>query len=433
MTTPYDAQPIQKQLDEMEKMLARIVKHLASVNRGKTDLILRDLTHVANSLANVRKGVSGHLDSYQRQIGALVGIGSAINSSLDLRRVLEGVMDSLINLVGAERGFLMLTEPNGELHIRVARGIDRDSLEHEPFSTSRTIVLRVIESGEAIVTTNAQDDPRFLDQKSVAAFRLLSILCVPLKIKNKLIGVIYVDHRAHKGLFGHEELDLISAFANLAAVAIHNAGLFEDLQESKAELELAYQATLEGWVRALDMRDRETEGHTMRVTTLTQRLAKEMGFSGDDLTHITRGALLHDIGKMAIPDGILLKPAPLSPEERLMMQKHPVYAYEMLSSIKFLRPTIDIPYCHHEKWDGTGYPRGLKGEEIPLAARIFAVVDVWDALVSDRPYRKGLMPATVRNSIQELSGTHFDPHIVDVFLSLKRLHLSVPLPAHSVP
>jgi putative nucleotidyltransferase with HDIG domain len=418
-----DVQAIHKQLDEVEAMLGRIVKHLTSVSQGKTNLLLRDISHISNSVSSLKKGITGYLDSYQKQIGALMGIGSAINSSLDLHRVLEEVMDSLIDLVGAERGFLMLTEPNGELKIRVARGIDRDNLDNEPFSTSRTIVRHVADTGEAIVTTNAQADPRFEDQKSVAAYRLHSILCAPLKIKDDLIGVIYVDHRMHKGIFSSNDLSLITAFANQAAVAIQNARLFEDLQESKAELEFAYQATLEGWVRAIDMRDKETEGHTLRVMTLTQKLAKLMGYEGDDLMHITRGALLHDIGKMAIPDGILLKPGPLSPEERLMMQKHPIYAHEMLSPIKFLQPAIDIPYCHHEKWDGTGYPRGLKGEEIPHAARIFAVVDVWDALVSDRPYRKGLIPADVRRQIQDLSGSHFDPHVVNTFLSMKRIQL----------
>ena len=145
-----------------------------------------------------------------------------------------------------------------------------------------------------------------------------------------------------------------------------------------------------GWVSALDLRDKETEGHTQRVTILTERLARIMGVVGDALINITRGALLHDIGKMAIPDGILLKPGELTDEEREVVKKHPVYAYNMLKEIEFLHPAIDIPYCHHEKWDGTGYPRGLKGEEIPFAARIFPVVDVWDALISNRPYRKGL-------------------------------------------
>jgi len=197
---------------------------------------------------------------------------------------------------------------------------------------------------------------------------------------------------------------LITAFSNQAAVAIENAA--------------TYQSTLEGWVRALDLRDKETEGHTKRVTQLTEVLARKMEVDNDSLVHIQRGALLHDIGKMAIPDGILLKPAALTPEERAIIQKHPIYAFEMLSPIHFLHPALDIPYCHHEKWDGTGYPRGLSGEEIPLAARIFAVIDVWDALVSDRPYRRGLNPADVKEKIREDAGKHFDPHVVNAFLDL---------------
>jgi putative nucleotidyltransferase with HDIG domain len=236
-----------------------------------------------------------------------------------------------------------------------------------------------------------------------------------------LIGVIYVDNRAHTGIFSADDLGMISAFANHAAVAIDNARLFDGLQESNAELEIAYQATLEGWVRALDMRDKETEGHTQRVTKLTQRLAKAMGVDDDALLHITRGALLHDIGKMAIPDSILLKQGGLTPEERILIQKHPVYAYEMLSPIKFLLPALDIPHCHHEKWDGSGYPQGLRGEEIPFAARIFSVVDVWDALIYDRPYRKGVAPGSVKKMITEQSGMHFDPRVVDAFFALENL------------
>jgi putative nucleotidyltransferase with HDIG domain len=354
-------------------------------------------------------------------MGALMGVGSAINSSLGLERVLELVMDTLIALMHAERGFLMLREPKGELKVRIARGIDNANLGAEAFSISNTVVRRVAESGEPILTTNAQEDPRFGEQYSVAAYHLLSILCAPLKIKDDLIGVIYVDNRAHTGIFQNDDLSIISAFSNQAAVAIDNARLFDDLQASNQELEVAYQATLEGWVRALDLRDKETEGHTQRVTTLTQRLARAMGVGEDDMVHITRGALLHDIGKMAIPDGILLKPAELTPEERATIQKHPIYAYEMLNPIKFLRPALDIPFCHHEKWDGSGYPRGLRGDAIPFAARIFSVVDVWDALIYDRPYRKGLPPANVKKMITEKSGTHFDPRVVEAFFALDNL------------
>ncbi|HJQ15241.1 MAG TPA: HD domain-containing phosphohydrolase, partial [Anaerolineales bacterium] len=354
---------------------------------------------------------------------ALMSVGQVINSSLGLRQVLEEVMDSLISLMRAERGFLMLREPDGELVVRIARGIAHVNLNEEAFKVSRTVVRRVVESNAPVLTTNAQADPRFDGQMSIAAFQLRSILCVPLKLKAEMIGVLYVDNRAHAGIFKENDLDLISAFADQAAVAIDSARLFEDLQESHRELERAYQATLEGWVRALDLRDKETEGHTQRVTILTHRLARSMGVSDAELVHITRGALLHDIGKMAIPDGILLKPGQLTEEERKLIQKHPIYAYEMLSPIDFLVPAIDIPYCHHEKWDGTGYPRGLKQDEIPFAARIFPIIDVWDALISDRPYRKAMAHDEVRQIIKADSGKHFDPLVVEAFLELKDLSI----------
>jgi putative nucleotidyltransferase with HDIG domain len=421
MTQSLDAQSIQSQLGDMDKMLMRVIAHLARTNDGQTSLILRDLTQISNSVNILKQGVMGYLDERQRQVGALVGVGSIINSSLGLERVLEKVMDTLISLMNAERGFLMLREPTGEFKVRIARGIDNVNLEEDAFAISNTVVRRVVESGETILTTNAQEDPRFGEQFSVAVYHLLSILCAPLKIKDDLIGVIYVDNRVHTGIFSADDLGMISAFANQAAVAIDNARLFDDLQESNAELEIAYQSTLEGWVRALDLRDKETEGHTQRVTTLTQRLALSMGVDDVALLHITRGALLHDVGKMAIPDGILLKPGELTVEERMLIQKHPDYAFQMLSPIKFLHPALEIPYCHHEKWDGSGYPRGLKGEEIPFSARIFSVVDVWDALVSDRPYRKALAPVDVKKMITEKSGSHFDPHVVDSFFSLENL------------
>lgn len=206
--------------------------------------------------------------------------------------------------------------------------------------------------------------------------------------------------------------------AGQAAIAIDNMAMFDKVQHSHLELVLAYDATIEGWARALDLRDKETEGHSQRVTEMTLRLARALGMNEEKLVHIRRGALLHDIGKLGVPDSILLKAGPLTAEEWEIMRRHPQYAYEMLSSIAYLQPALDIPYCHHEKWDGTGYPRGLKGEQIPLAARIFAVVDVWDALSSDRPYRPAWPQEKVRAYLKEEAGKHFDPSIVEVFLKI---------------
>lgn len=194
--------------------------------------------------------------------------------------------------------------------------------------------------------------------------------------------------------------------------------LREREQQAALELAAAYEATLDGWARALDLRDRQTEGHSRRVADLTVRLARIMGVPPSQCVHIRRGALLHDIGKMAIPDSILHKAGPLSPEEWDIMRRHPVYARDLLAPIDYLQQALDIPYCHHEKWDGTGYPRGLKGEEIPLAARVFAAADIWDGLRSDRPYRPSLPADDVRQHIRRVAGTHLDPAVATAFLDM---------------
>jgi len=188
------------------------------------------------------------------------------------------------------------------------------------------------------------------------------------------------------------------------------------LQKAHDDLTHAYDETIEGWSRALDLRDKETEEHTQRVTTMTLRLAEVMGMTDDELLHVRRGALLHDIGKMGVPDQILLKPGPLTEAEWVIMRQHPVHARELLYPIEYLRPALIIPYSHHEKWDGTGYPEKLKDKDIPLPARIFAIADVWDALSSDRPYRKALPESEVLTYIKEKAGSHFDPHLVKIFI-----------------
>lgn len=413
-----EIQTIERQFADVNAMLTSIISKLTLTGNPMVSTAIQDITRVSQTIYKIEQNVSDNLKLRKSQLSALMEIGSVINSSLGKDRVLEEVMDSLIALTHAERGFLMLLDSKGKLTPQIARGIEHINLIQQAFAFSSTIVRRVTDTGQPVLTTNAQEDPRFEDQVSVAIYQLRSIMCAPLKIKDQLIGVIYVDNRARTGMFHESDLDLMTAFANQAAVAIDNADLFDDLQKSNRNLERAYQATLEGWVHALDLRDKETEGHTQRVTILTERLARSMGVDGDALVHITRGALLHDIGKMGIPDSILLKKGDLTEEERAIVRKHPIYAYEMLNPIEFLHPAIDIPYCHHEKWDGTGYPRGLRGMEIPFAARIFPVIDVWDALVSDRPYRKALPHDEVRQHIQKDAGKHFDPHVVRAFMEM---------------
>jgi len=252
-------------------------------------------------------------------------------------------------------------------------------------------------------------------KKALVKEPFISYFAVPLIVKGQVKGVLELFHRSE--LEPNEEwLEFLHALANQAAIAIDNSSLFKDLQDSNTELTQAYDATILGWSRALDLRDNETEGHTQRVAELTTRLGRLFGLSDEELVYARWGALLHDIGKMGVPDGILLKPGPLTDEEWIVMRKHTTYGFELLSPIHFLRTAVDIPYCHHEKWDGSGYPRGLKGEAIPLPARIFALVDVYDALTSDRPYRKAWPEKKVLDHIRSLSGTHFDPQVVKICL-----------------
>ncbi|MBT3339069.1 MAG: HD domain-containing protein, partial [Anaerolineae bacterium] len=242
---------------------------------------------------------------------------------------------------------------------------------------------------------------------------------VPLIAKGTLVGVLEIFNRSSLDP-DPEWVSYLHTLASQAAIAIDNISLFNDLQRSNTNLLLAYDATIEGWAQALELRDMETEGHSRRVVKMTLALAKKQHYPTQQLLHIQRGALLHDIGKMGVPDAILQKPGKLTDEEWKIMKKHPVYAFEWLSPIAYLQPALDIPHYHHEKWDGTGYPHGLKGNQIPLPARIFAIVDVWDALRSDRPYRKAWPREKTLSYIQAESGKHFDPAIVEIFMSFIR-------------
>jgi putative nucleotidyltransferase with HDIG domain len=240
---------------------------------------------------------------------------------------------------------------------------------------------------------------------------------VPLMIKGEIKGVLELFLRS-EFMPTSDWQEFFDSLARQAAIAIDNAQLFDSLQHSRVELAMAYDFTLEGWSRAVDMRDEETETHTKRVVDMTVQLARRSGFKEEDLVHVRRGALLHDIGKMGVPDQVLQCTGKLDEKQWIEMRKHPGYAKQFIEDIDYLRPAIDIPYCHHERWNGSGYPRGLKGEEIPKAARIFAVVDVYDALINDRRYRKAWPKEQVLAYLREKKGIEFDPTVVDSFIEL---------------
>jgi len=260
-----DTQLVQQGFKEVNSLLMNVVDNLSLSGNPLVSRVIQDITRVRQSLLMLEQSTDEQMKLQQRQLEALMGVGSVINSSLGRQRVLEEVMDSLIKLMGAERGFLFLRDPvSGKLKPETSRGIDHVNLAEEAFKVSSTIVEKVADTGAPILTTNAQQDPRFNGQESIIAFNLRSILCAPLKLKDRLIGVVYVDNRVHTGVFQDADLRVITAFADQAAVAINNADLIENLRQTNFHLEaanielgIAYEATLHGWVSALDMRDRK--------------------------------------------------------------------------------------------------------------------------------------------------------------------------------
>jgi putative nucleotidyltransferase with HDIG domain len=352
-----------------------------------------------------------NIEEERHNLQALAEIGYMVNSSLELSTVLNEVMDTIIHLTGAERAFLMLSNSRNEMDIVIARNWEQEALKPGEHEISHTVINQVAESGEAVLTTNAQMDPRFDAMQSVVAYSLRSILCVPLKAKDNLIGVIYVDNKAREGIFNERHRALLSAFANQAGVAIENAQLFNNLS-------ISYDQTLDALVAALDVRDHETEGHTRRVVLYSLSLAQKLGMPEEQQLDLRRGALMHDIGKLGIPDSVLLKKGALTEEEWEMMRRHPTLGVRMLEGIVFFKGAIEVIGSHHERYDGKGYPKGLKGEEIPLGARVFSVADALDAITSDRPYRKAQPFQVARDEITRGRGTQFDPWVVDAFLSV---------------
>ena len=354
-----------------------------------------------------------------QRLKSLRAIDIAISSSFNLSLTLDILLDQVISQLNTDAAAVLLLDPiTKTLEYAASRGFLSRAIRKARVRLGEGFAGRAILERRTMHIPNLMETGgEFTRAPLIIGEGFVDYYCVPLIVKGEVKGVLEIFHRSV--LAGSPEwLDFLETLAGQAAIAIDNATLFEDLQHSNRELFQAYDATIEGWSRALDLRDKETEGHTQRVTELTVDLARKFGFTEEQLITIRWGALLHDIGKMGVPDHILLKPAELTEEEWMRMKSHPEYAYDLLKPITFLASSLDIPYCHHEKWDGTGYPRGLKGEEIPLAARLFAVVDVWDALRSDRPYRPAWTKDKTLEHIKSLSGTHLAPKVVEYFLQV---------------
>lgn len=333
----------------------------------------------------------------------------------DIPQILSFALDRMLEALGRSRGAIWLRATSKDGRYVALRGLPDTILGPATVFLKRpgmNLTSTLIVSD--CLSPQAPEGIDFLQQFGVRA-----VLLAPLMSEgNRIGGLVVASEEPHE--WARHEVDFVEAVGRQLGLLIERADLFQDLRKAHRELIKAYDETIEGWAKMLEMRDAETEGHTRRVTDLTLRLARAMGVKEEDLVHIRRGALLHDIGKMAIPDAILLKPGPLTREEEAIMRQHPEMAYQALSHIEYLKPALDIPRYHHERWDGSGYPFGLKGKEIPLAARIFAVVDVYDALTSDRPYRPAWPKEKALAYLQEQAGRLFDPEVVEAFLRMMR-------------
>jgi PAS domain S-box-containing protein len=353
-----------------------------------------------------------------QRLTALRDVDTAIASSLDLRVTLNILMEHAIAQLRTDALSILVYNPGMQSLDSISSiGFHSSRTRRGPLHIGEGLGGRVALSRKPVQVLDLRSTPEYEHYRWLSEEGFVAYIGFPLIGKGQIKGVLETFFR--QPFFPDTDwLEFTQTIAGQAAIAIDNSQLFENLQRTNQELMLAYDTTLEGWGKALELRDKETQGHTRRVTELTLKLARRMGISDSEITHIHRGVLLHDIGKMGIPDHILRKTGPLTESEWNLMRMHPQYAYDLLQPITYLRPVLDIPYCHHERWDGTGYPRGLKEEEIPLSARIFTIVDVWDALQSDRPYRKPWTRFKTMEYIRKESGLRFDPRVVDVFLRM---------------
>ncbi|HSG45523.1 MAG TPA: HD domain-containing phosphohydrolase [Anaerolineales bacterium] len=365
------------------------------------------------------KQTESRMQRQLQRLSALRSIDLAIASGLDLSLLLSILLDRVIETMHVDAAAVLLLDSEMNiLKFGAGKGFRTNILQHTHLKPGQGYAGRaVLERRMINIPDLTQNSTEFERSPLFPSERFVVYYGIPLVAKGRVLGVLEVFHRSHLNP-DEDWLDFLNIISGQTAIAIDSAMMFKELQKSNFELSLAYNATIDAWSRTLDLRDKETEGHTRRVTDITLRFAAMSGIKDEELIHIRRGATLHDIGKVVIPDNILFKPGPLDHDEWETMRQHPGYAVDLLAPIKYLEPAMDIPHWHHEKWDGTGYPDGIGGEEIPYTARMFALADVYDALTSDRPYRHAWSKKDAVQYIKSQAGKHFDPRLVPEFLSM---------------
>lgn len=384
---------------------------LMPLSNGQSIVFVRDVTKYKQAESKIKRQFD--------QLAALHAIDLAITSGLDLNLTLSMLLSHVKVQLKVDAADILLIDPNTKtLNFVAGVGFFTSALQQTHLRMGEGYAGQSALERKIIHINNLHSrDTDFLRSPAFKNESFVTYHAVPLIAKGQVLGVLEIFRRTPIKS-NPDWSDFMSMLAGEAAIAIDNAMMFKNLQRSNDDLILAYDKTIEGWSRALDLRDKETENHTRRVVELTLRLARQMHIAESDLPHIRRGATLHDIGKVAISDSILLKNGPLSDAEWVLMRQHPNIAVELLTPISYLIPALDIPRFHHEKWDGSGYPEGIAGEKIPLAARLFAILDVYDALTSDRSYRLAWPHAQALEYIRSQAGKHFDPNIVPIFLEM---------------
>jgi len=390
---------------------------LIPISKSQMIFTARDITRCKQNESRLKRQM--------QHLSALRSIDVAIASGLDLNLLLTMLLEQVSGLMQIDAiSILLLDSKTNMLEFTAGKGFRSNSLQYTRLRLGDGCAGRVALDRKMIHITDLRENHMGFDRSPLfQSENFIAYYGTPLMAKGRVLGVLELFHRSalHPDT---DWLDFLSMIAGQAAIAIDSAMMFKDLQRSNFELNMAYDATIDGLSRALDLRDRETEEHTQRVTDLTVKLAVRLGVDASELVQIRRGAVLHDIGKVAIPDRILFKPGPLADDEWKIMRRHPGIAVELLSPVSYLAPALDIPHWHHEKWNGTGYPDRLGGDDIPFAARLFALADVYDALTSNRPYRSAWSKEDTVEYIREQSGRHFDPRLVPEFLNLARDYIN---------
>ena len=376
-----------------------------SVEAADAENMYETIFHASQDTAS-----EDQLRDAQKRLQAIYQANQTISSERNLGKLFERVMDQIFALVPAHNGVIFLKDTaTGEW----VEEYEKSGLEGQEIIVSSSIINRAFDNGEAVLTCDAAGDSRFGAGASIITQNISSAMCVPLRHQDARLGVVYVDTRGTTNAFNTGDLELLVALAGPAAIAIKNAQYLREIQR-------AYEDTLIVLSNAIELRDHYTVGHTVRVTNVSVEIARALGWDEEKLDEVRMGGVLHDVGKIAVDDAILRKPDRLTDEEYAKMKIHPQRGEDLLRDVDFLHPLI--PYClyHHERYDGKGYPFGMKGDDIPMEGRVISVADTFDAMTSNRPYRKGLDPEIAIAELEKGKGSQFDPDCVDAMVASYR-------------